>query len=127
MLACLCRLPGTPPPAPLRPLAPCPTLPCAARPARSTNHLGHFLLVNLLLEDLKGAPKNNPAGAPRCIIVGSITGNTNTLAGNVPPKVGAARVQPTRRAAPRGGAARSRPTAPRPAAGRRPTWATCAA
>ena len=54
---------------------------------RSTNHLGHFLLVNLLLEDLKQSPKNNPAGAPRCIIVGSITGNTNTLAGNVPPKV----------------------------------------
>jgi protochlorophyllide reductase len=51
-----------------------------------TNHLGHFLLVNLLLEDLKNSPKNNPAGAPRCIIVGSITGNTNTLAGNVPPK-----------------------------------------
>jgi len=50
-----------------------------------TNHLGHFLLVNLLLEDLKQAPANNPAG-PRCIIVGSITGNTNTLAGNVPPK-----------------------------------------
>jgi len=32
------------------------------------------------------SPKNNPAGSPRCIIVGSITGNTNTLAGNVPPK-----------------------------------------
>lgn len=51
-----------------------------------TNHLGHFLLVNLLLEDLKNAPSNNPAGSSRCIIVGSITGNTNTLAGNVPPK-----------------------------------------
>ena len=32
------------------------------------------------------APANNPAKRPRCIIVGSITGNTNTLAGNVPPK-----------------------------------------
>ena len=58
----------------------------ATTPVCSTNHLGHFLLVNLLLEDLKNAPKNNPAGSPRCIIVGSITGNTNTLAGNVPPK-----------------------------------------
>lgn len=50
-----------------------------------TNHLGHFLLANLLLDDLKQSPDNNPAG-PRLIIVGSITGNTNTLAGNVPPK-----------------------------------------
>ena len=32
------------------------------------------------------APANNPAKRPRCVIVGSITGNTNTLAGNVPPK-----------------------------------------
>ncbi|PNG99822.1 Protochlorophyllide reductase, chloroplastic, partial [Tetrabaena socialis] len=47
-----------------------------------TNHLGHFLLANMLLDDLKNAPN----GQPRCIIVGSITGNTNTLAGNVPPK-----------------------------------------
>jgi protochlorophyllide reductase len=35
-----------------------------------TNHLGHFLLCNLLLEDLKQAPN----GKPRMIIVGSITG-----------------------------------------------------
>ncbi len=47
-----------------------------------TNHLGHFLLARLLLDDLKNAPNK----APRMVIVGSITGNTNTLAGNVPPK-----------------------------------------
>jgi len=41
------------------------------------NHLGHFLLVNLLLSDLKKA-----SGA-RCIIVGSITGNTNTVGGGL--------------------------------------------
>lgn len=52
----------------------------------ATNHLGHFLLANLLFDDLENAPKNTPAGQPRLIIVGSITGNTNTLAGNVPPK-----------------------------------------
>ncbi|KAM7498731.1 hypothetical protein LguiA_023145 [Lonicera macranthoides] len=47
-----------------------------------TNHLGHFLLSNLLLEDLK----QSDYPSKRLIIVGSITGNTNTLAGNVPPK-----------------------------------------
>eukprot|EP00878_Enallax_costatus_P000180 GHUV01000234.1.p1 GENE.GHUV01000234.1~~GHUV01000234.1.p1 ORF type:complete len:417 (+),score=108.97 GHUV01000234.1:103-1251(+) len=47
-----------------------------------TNHLGHFLLARMLLEDLN----NSPSQAPRMVIVGSITGNTNTLAGNVPPK-----------------------------------------
>lgn len=45
-----------------------------------TNHLGHFLLANLLLEDLKQR-KQSAAVAPRMVIVGSITGNTNTLAG----------------------------------------------
>lgn len=41
------------------------------------NHLGHFLLVNLLLEDMSRA-KN-----ARCCIVGSITGNTNTVGGGL--------------------------------------------
>ena len=31
------------------------------------NHLSHFLLVNLLLEDLA----KSPTGKPRCVIVGS--------------------------------------------------------
>lgn len=47
-----------------------------------TNHLGHFLLARLLLDDLK----QSDYPTKRLIIVGSITGNTNTLAGNVPPK-----------------------------------------
>lgn len=53
----------------------------------AANHLGHFLLSNLLLEDLKNKKKSKQkATSPRIIIVGSITGNTNTVAGNVPPK-----------------------------------------
>ncbi|KAL9251565.1 Protochlorophyllide reductase A, chloroplastic-like protein [Drosera capensis] len=47
-----------------------------------TNHLGHFLLSRLLRNDMQKS--DYPS---KCmIIVGSITGNTNTLAGNVPPK-----------------------------------------
>lgn len=41
------------------------------------NHLGHFLLVNLLLEDMAKAKD------ARVCIVGSITGNTNTVGGGL--------------------------------------------
>lgn len=41
------------------------------------NHFGHFLLVNLLLKDMAKA-KN-----PRVCIVGSITGNSNTVGGGL--------------------------------------------
>lgn len=41
------------------------------------NHLGHFLLVNLLVDDM--AKSKNA----RCCIVGSITGNTNTVGGGL--------------------------------------------
>ena len=43
------------------------------------NHLGHFLLCHLLIDDIAKSKD------PRVIIVGSVTGNTNTLAGQVPP------------------------------------------
>ena len=39
------------------------------------NHLSHFLMIQLLMGDLKKSKQ------PRCIIVGSITGNTNTVGG----------------------------------------------
>eukprot|EP00547_Thalassionema_nitzschioides_P016570 CAMPEP_0194243824 /NCGR_PEP_ID=MMETSP0158-20130606/9714_1 /TAXON_ID=33649 /ORGANISM="Thalassionema nitzschioides, Strain L26-B" /LENGTH=419 /DNA_ID=CAMNT_0038979145 /DNA_START=25 /DNA_END=1284 /DNA_ORIENTATION=- len=41
------------------------------------NHFGHFLLVNLLLEDMMKAKE------ARVCIVGSITGNTNTVGGGL--------------------------------------------
>jgi protochlorophyllide reductase len=41
------------------------------------NHLGHFLLVNLLLDDMSKAKD------ARLCIVGSITGNTNTVGGGL--------------------------------------------
>jgi len=43
------------------------------------NHLGHFLLCHLMRDDIAKSKD------PRIIIVGSVTGNTNTLAGQVPP------------------------------------------
>jgi protochlorophyllide reductase len=47
-----------------------------------TNHLGHFLLVNLFLEDLK----NSVMGSPRLIILGTVTHNPKELGGKIPPQ-----------------------------------------
>jgi protochlorophyllide reductase len=58
------------------PALPTPTFtPDGIEESLQINHLSHFLLVSLLLDDLKKAKD------PRCIIVGSITGNDNTIAG----------------------------------------------
>lgn len=46
----------------------------------ATNHLGHFLLCNLLLEDLK----QSPATDKRLIILGTVTANPKELGGKIP-------------------------------------------
>ena len=46
----------------------------------AVNHLGHFMLANELLPDLEKSDYK------RLVIIGSITGNTNTIAGNIPPQ-----------------------------------------
>jgi protochlorophyllide reductase len=48
----------------------------------ATNHLGHFLLCNLLLEDLQ---KSN-SGDPRVVILGTVTHNPDELGGKIPPR-----------------------------------------
>ncbi|WAL59631.1 protochlorophyllide reductase [Thermocoleostomius sinensis] len=48
----------------------------------ATNHLGHFLLCNLLLEDLK----NSPAPDKRLVILGTVTHNPDELGGKIPPR-----------------------------------------
>ena len=46
----------------------------------ATNHLGHFLLARLLLEDLKASP----AGDKRLITLGTVTANSKELGGKIP-------------------------------------------
>lgn len=48
----------------------------------ATNHLGHFLLCNLLLEDLQ----KSPAADKRLIILGTVTHNPDELGGKIPPR-----------------------------------------
>ncbi len=46
----------------------------------ATNHLGHFLLCNLMLEDLK----NSPSADKRLVILGTVTANPKELGGKIP-------------------------------------------
>jgi protochlorophyllide reductase len=48
----------------------------------ATNHLGHFLLCNLMLEDLK----NSPASDKRLVILGTVTHNPDEVGGKVYPR-----------------------------------------
>jgi protochlorophyllide reductase len=48
----------------------------------ATNHLGHFLLCNLLLEDLQ----KSPASDRRLVILGTVTHNPDELGGKIPPR-----------------------------------------
>ncbi|WP_341528914.1 protochlorophyllide reductase [Nostoc sp. UHCC 0302] len=48
----------------------------------ATNHLGHFLLCNLMLEDLKKASTSEP----RLVILGTVTHNPKELGGKIPPR-----------------------------------------
>lgn len=48
----------------------------------ATNHLGHFLLCNLLLEDLK----HSSVSEPRLVILGTVTHNPDELGGKIPPR-----------------------------------------
>ncbi|MBO3464084.1 protochlorophyllide reductase [Aetokthonos hydrillicola] len=48
----------------------------------ATNHLGHFLLCNLMLEDLK----NSSVADPRLVILGTVTHNPKELGGKIPPR-----------------------------------------
>lgn len=47
----------------------------------ATNHLGHFLMCNLMLEDLKKS-----SSQARLVILGTVTHNPNELGGKIPPR-----------------------------------------
>jgi protochlorophyllide reductase len=47
----------------------------------ATNHLGHFLLANLMIADLRKSTQT-----PRLIILGTVTHNPQELGGKVPPR-----------------------------------------
>jgi len=57
----------------------------------ATNYLGHFLLCNLLLEDLK----NSRVKPARCVILGTVTASVNDkeLGGMIPPIADVGRLQ----------------------------------
>ena len=46
----------------------------------ATNHLGHFLLCNLLLDDLNASPADDK----RLVILGTVTANPKELGGKIP-------------------------------------------
>jgi protochlorophyllide reductase len=48
----------------------------------TTNHLSHFLLINLLLEDIK----KSTYGDRRVVILGTVTHNPDELGGKIPPQ-----------------------------------------
>ena len=48
----------------------------------TTNHLGHFLLCNLLLEDMKKSTYSDR----RMVILGTVTHNPDELGGKIPPQ-----------------------------------------
>ncbi|MCT7951213.1 protochlorophyllide reductase [Ancylothrix sp. C2] len=48
----------------------------------TTNHLGHFLMCNIMLEDMKRSPYPDR----RMVILGTVTHNPDELGGKIPPR-----------------------------------------